>query len=113
MDIMSYVMGQKSAGSGGGGGSTPLVVTISFDESDSMWYFDKTWKEVHDAIAIDHKPVYFHMVTDNGVPTYTTDGLILTVVSTDTGSYSVEVMSNGTSIKFYTDTETGYPCVED
>lgn len=104
---------EQTAEGGGGGGSTPLVVTLSPNESGSMWYFDKTWKEVHDAIAIDHKPVYFHMVADNGVPTYITDGLILTVQSADNGSYTAEIMINRNSVIYSTDTETGYPCLED
>ncbi len=111
MSVLDYVMGMKSAGASGGG-STPLVVTISFDESDSMWYFDKTWKEVHDAIAIERKPVYFHMVSE-GTPTYTYDGLILYVQSSDTGPYIVEIMGNQTGVIYQTDTETGYPCLED
>lgn len=35
----------------GGGGTEPLIVTSNYDESTDEQTLDKTWQEIHDALA--------------------------------------------------------------
>lgn len=53
MSVLDYVMGMKNTGSGGGGG---LVVTWN----TSTLELDKTWQEIHDAMAAGRYVIIAH-----------------------------------------------------
>lgn len=49
MDILSYVMGQKSAGAGGG--DNAVQVNMIWDDSSEAYTLDKTYEEIAGLIA--------------------------------------------------------------
>ena len=58
MDMLSYVMGQKSAGaSGGGGGVAPLIVKMTYDADTFEAALDKTYAEIAEAVEAGKRVV--------------------------------------------------------
>lgn len=49
--LKDYIGPKASAQSGGG--TAPLIVTSNYDESTDEQTLDKTWQEIHDALAED------------------------------------------------------------
>ena len=103
MDMLSYIMGAKSGGGGGGGTYLP-VMYITFDGEHVC---NKTWQEIHDAIAAGTMVVSVITPTEN-----MTEFLIAAYTDIDQGDYAVVFYGDGgLQLGAYAESADGYPVI--
>ena len=98
-------LGPHEAGGSGGGGV--MVVPVTFDESTQSFTFQKTWKEIFDAIGDGAFVVgSIYEPTEVNAGQYTIASLYL-----NAGRYVLEFATGGNSelLSAYADTENDYP----
>lgn len=97
-------LGPKEAGGGSGGGV--LVVPVTFDESTQSYTFQKTWKEIFDAIAGGAFVIGATYDTTEKVAVQYT----ITELYPDTGRYGLNFVIGGDTLSSaYAETENDYP----
>lgn len=108
MDVMSYVMGQRSVESGGS--SALLNIGITYDEESAMWSLDKTWAEIHEAASEDRLGFAYCTggVSAEGETSY---HAIISVFNNSQHPYAVQI--GGFIENFEAETENDYPSIED
>ena len=96
-----------SGGSGGSGGGAFVIGITNEDDVDTM---DKTWKEIHDAMASGQIAIILVVEDDD-----TVNQISIAYVTKNGGSkpYRVAWVEDGAEVVFYATTENDYPSSEE
>ena len=108
-DVLTVVSGAwaKATPSGGGG-----VLVVSMENENGDYVLDKTWKEIHDAMANGQIAVIYSAVYEEEVELYTNFNYVYqTEKASSTFMVRFFAIEDGdlSSYTFSTDSENGYP----
>ena len=114
MDVMSYVMGQRSVESGGGSGG--LVITMTYDDATTTYTLDKTWAEINAVVSVGGSAVVVfddrETSVNNGYLEYRTVVNMFAPAEGSGSSYVLELFDDAISNNTFTfsaDTADDYP----
>lgn len=104
--IVLPVFKNVSSSGGGGGGSSALLVGGTYDSETLVCTLDKTWKEIHDAIAAGRVVV---VNIEDVIPDFVDASCGLWVVNGAYYNGDFYVFINEGGYSWGTDSEDGYP----
>ena len=114
MDILSYVMGQRSVESGGGSGG--LVITMTYDDATTTYTLDKTWAEINAVVSVGGSAVVVfddrETFVNTGYLEYRTVVNMFAPAEGSGSSYELQLFDSTISSKTFTfsaDTADDYP----